>query len=192
MTEITIELEGLRRRLDHLPQPEPGDGLHLPWVRERDRVKSRISFLEGALAALDSYGTHVYEGASQLERTRERLRMITPKLPDSVSFERALEELERGETLNALAQFRRALELAFRDILAREDRVPPRTSGAGQLLKTMQRKGLVPSGSDHHMSYAIAVANRAIHGEEMNVEQGREAISGGIRALAEILDSLQH
>lgn len=87
----------------------------------------------------------------------------------------ALRDVAEGETWNALARMRREfeLELAARLDLDQGSRRP---MAAGQLLAVAVKQGVVPADLASSIRYAISVANRAVHGEEVPPDAAVEAI----------------
>jgi hypothetical protein len=100
------------------------------------------------------------------------------------SIVRARQALAEGDTWQALARLRRAIET---DLRSRAERhhvdVPPR-AGAGRLLQALQRAHVVTEENAGPLRYAIDVANKAIHGEPVSVEQADDAVYAASRALA--------
>jgi len=97
----------------------------------------------------------------------------------------AVHALAGGETWNALARMRRALEMALASRLSEAGIVLGR-GGAGSMLSLATRIGLLPAGSQGPLRHALQVANSAIHGEEARPDAALEAILTIDRALHEL------
>lgn len=93
----------------------------------------------------------------------------------SKSGERALQDVAEGESWNALARMRRELEIA---LASRVDRSVTRTRrmAAGQMLAVAAKQGAIPPESASPLRYALSVANRAVHGEEISADSAVEAV----------------
>ena len=87
----------------------------------------------------------------------------------------AYSSIAEGETWNALARIRRALELRLRELLQGTVDVRPRMA-AGQMLALATQLGLVDPDSGSSLRYAVQVANRAIHGEDVDAYAAVEAV----------------
>jgi len=132
-----------------------------------------------------------YVGSSdELSRTEE------PVLPKNLKYTREREPvfediervLEEGETWNALAQLRHYIEISLRQFALNWDPKPLDISSAGRLIIFLDNRNLISPNSANFLRYAIAVANRGIHGHELRYDVARKAISS-----AEIgLDLLLH
>lgn len=88
---------------------------------------------------------------------------------------RALGDVAAGESWNALARMRRDLEMVLADRLNQvgTDR---RRMAAGQMLAVAAKEGVVPPESVAPLRYAISVANKAVHGEDVSADSAVEAI----------------
>jgi hypothetical protein len=88
---------------------------------------------------------------------------------------RALRDVAAGQSWNALARMRRDLEIALRSRLdqAGTDR---RRMAAGQMLAVAAKEGVVPSEAVEPLRYAISVANKAVHGEDVPAGAAVESI----------------
>src|SRR4051812_35090489 len=100
------------------------------------------------------------------------------------SFLAARQALTSDDTWHALAELRRSIEVELRAIAQRREiEVPPR-AGAGQLLRALERAEAAPPEVVQPLRYAVDVANRAIHGEDVSPGLAEEAFYTADRALA--------
>jgi hypothetical protein len=99
-----------------------------------------------------------------------------------------LRALESGDVWQALAQLRRAIELELRTIAERRDIPVPRRVGAGGLLAALARSGGLSEEAVGPLKYAIDVANRAIHGEDIPPGVAYEAFEATESALRRLTD----
>jgi hypothetical protein len=97
-------------------------------------------------------------------------------------LEKVRASIDSGEFWDALARLRRLIERR----LARLSDLPSGQTarGAGRLLRNLVRNGTVPQSVEHQLGYAISVANRGVHGEEVERGEVEEALHGAIYALS--------
>ncbi len=58
--------------------------------------------------------------------------------------------------------------------------------GAGQLISAAGRLGAVPEGVMPPLRYAVSVANKAIHGEPVEVAEALEAVESADYGLSQV------
>lgn len=85
----------------------------------------------------------------------------------------AREQIVAGEVWNGLALMRRHLEIVLR---TSDPRLESARMGAGQLISAAARIGVLPPEVVPQLRYAVGVANRAIHGEPVDVAIALEAV----------------
>ncbi|WP_199422864.1 hypothetical protein [Actinotalea solisilvae] len=83
---------------------------------------------------------------------------------------------DRGDSWEALARARRALEMRLRALLTPEDRDRGARLGAGALLRLLNRRGAIDEGIADQLRYAVSVMNRGIHGDDVSQEETLEAL----------------
>jgi hypothetical protein len=101
-------------------------------------------------------------------------------LPPQVA--RAKAALDRGDIVGALAQLRLGVELELRSLAALSD-VPEARAGLSVLVRRLNQVGAVDASEARGLSYAIRVANGALHGEPVAASQAGEALDVASRAL---------
>ena len=149
-----------------------------PKVRQRvTRLLERLeSFLGGP--EIESSTGFEYESHDLSE-----LPDPTPTPPNDLLA--AQRELPEGEVWNGLARIRRIIELHLRDI-AQKHGVASEKAGAGQLLRTLKERGIIPTDAEHHLQYAISVANKGVHGVDVPLNDAAEAFEHAAYGLARI------
>lgn len=95
--------------------------------------------------------------------------------PQTLTAQRALREVADGESWNALARMRRTLEMAVAQRFE-EAHGKQRRLAAGQLIAVAAKRGVIPRDAPDTLRYAISVANRAVHGEDVPPDVAVEAI----------------
>ncbi|WP_019180275.1 hypothetical protein [Microbacterium yannicii] len=93
----------------------------------------------------------------------------------SQSGEKALRDVAEGESWNALARMRRELEIVLASRLD-PSVTATRRMAAGQMLAVATKQGAISPESASPLRYALSVANRAVHGEEISADSAVEAI----------------
>jgi hypothetical protein len=88
-----------------------------------------------------------------------------------------------GEIWNGLALMRRNLEIVLR---ALDPALAKSRMGAGQLISRVEKSGHLAPEAAHHLRYAVQVANRAVHGDEIDVGVALEAMDSADYALGRI------
>ena len=106
--------------------------------------------------------------------------------PLTTAGQRAISELNSGETWNALALMRRELETTLAERMPISNAGPPRV-GAGRLAGLAAKQGIISPQVAAELRYPISVANAAIHGEEVSPDAALEAIFIMDRAINEIV-----
>jgi len=103
------------------------------------------------------------------------------------AFPEARMQLARGNVWNALASVRRDLEKALTQLAERRG-LEIKRRGLGSLIGELDRRGELPEGLVRDLRYATSVANRGVHGEDVEVGQATEAIDVAERTMRWILD----
>ena len=103
------------------------------------------------------------------------------KLSDEFRF--ILKEVRTGEPWNALARLRRHIEITLKNMaqiydFPQQGHIPVR-----KLLNFLERNLLIDESISRHLSYAISVCNKAIHGVDVSVGEAEEAIFSAQKAL---------
>ena len=96
---------------------------------------------------------------------------------DNRELEKVNIELQTGEVWNALAQLRRFVEIQLRAVCESVGLRENQMKGAGQMLRLLRNRKLVDETTSRRLEYAIHVCNQAIHGREVTVDQGFEALA---------------
>lgn len=145
--------------------------------------------------AIASRFDHLFARLSDYVGTTEGMReeeAVSPPLgttsapPVVPEIQPVIHELETGERWNALARLRRLLELRLREYLASRGVPDDKIRSAGQMVRFALQHQLLDESLAHQLRYAIGVANRAVHGEEVSEAEAQEAV--GIAQYA--LDSI--
>lgn len=147
------------------------------------KVRQRVTrFLERLEAFVG--GPEIESSPIALEsRDIPELPHQTPKPPSDLL--EAQRELLEGEVWNGLARIRRIIELRLRDIAQKHD-VPSKRTGAGQLLRTLKERNIIPVDAQRHLQYAISVANKGVHGIDVVGNEAVEAFEHAAYGLARI------
>lgn len=95
----------------------------------------------------------------------------------------ARDQILRGEVWNGLALMRRQVEILLRQS---DPSLQSARMGAGQLISAAERVGSLPRGVVPQLRYAVGVANKAIHGEPVDVGVALEALQSADYALQHI------
>lgn len=85
----------------------------------------------------------------------------------------AREQILAGDVWNGLALMRRHLEIAIRQS---DPQLEAARMGAGQLITAAVRIGALPQEVVPQLRYAVNVANKAIHGEPVELDIALEAV----------------
>lgn len=128
-------------------------------------LDSVVQFLGGSGVAVESAPDH---RAYSMQTGDSR------RVPADPELAKAVESLNQGEIWNALARSRRRLEVELRERLGGERRGA--RLGAGGLLRLLVRSGDLDVGTSGALQYAVAVANRGVHGEDVDPGEAMEAI----------------
>lgn len=94
--------------------------------------------------------------------------------------------LDTGDTWRSLAQLRRAIEIALRSVAEQRDIRVPEKAGAGRMLSILDRHHGVPDDAAGPLRYAVNIANRAVHGEDVSPGLAFEAFDSAETALRQI------
>ena len=82
----------------------------------------------------------------------------------------------KSENWNALAKLRRDIEIFLNEIAKEKGLNLPNNISAGTLLKILTQKDIIPESAYNNLKYSISVANKAIHGLDVDIEEANEAI----------------
>lgn len=93
-------------------------------------------------------------------------------------------EIRNGQVWNALARLRRHIEITLRTLTGDEPTARP--SSAGSLVRNLAKRGAISADAAGSLQYAIQVANRGIHGEDIDPGQAEEALLSAWIGLAEL------
>jgi hypothetical protein len=95
-------------------------------------------------------------------------------------------EIDRGENWNALARLRRHIEQVLRSQARVRNLDVGERSGPVHLIERLRQADAIDSGTARELVEAVALANRAIHGEEVPWEEASRAVSIGLSAISRI------
>ena len=98
----------------------------------------------------------------------------------------ARSQLESGNLWNGLAGLRRVIESRLKDLAIRRGFKLGRV-GAGRVLGILWKKEMIPPDVARNLQYAITVANKGVHGEDVTADEALEAFLHAEHAL-QILD----
>lgn len=90
--------------------------------------------------------------------------------------------VREGNVWNGLAELRRQIEVRLRQFAQIHD-LPAERVGARRLLNSLIARKAIPEDSRALFEYAINVANRGVHGEEVSTHEALAAIVAGAQAL---------
>lgn len=91
--------------------------------------------------------------------------------------------LATQDTWQGLAQLRRSIEIELRSLARQHEVDVPANAGAGRLLNALVKSEVLPSDLARELRQAIAVANRAIHGDEISPAVAEDALYSAARVL---------
>jgi hypothetical protein len=97
----------------------------------------------------------------------------------------AQEEIMSGEIWNGLARMRREIEIALRDVL----REPPgtrRPPTIPSMWRELVHRGIIDESLGNQLGYAVHVANRGIHGDDVTQAEALEALNIADRMLRQV------
>ena len=97
-------------------------------------------------------------------------------------LKRIRDELERGETWNALARLRRHIEITLRAIAKQRDLGGTELNSAGGLLRILEKKDFINPDAAKMLKYAVDKCNRAIHGFDITYEEALDAVGEASQA----------
>jgi hypothetical protein len=106
--------------------------------------------------------------------------------PLPTSMQPVYRELQRGETWNALARLRREIEVILRKQAKKKKILPPKIRSAGKLVRELAQQEIIDPNIANQLSYAIQVANQAIHGYDVTENEAETAVKLAAAALNSI------
>ena len=127
--------------------------------------------------------------AAGIARTREVLREFTTKnesVEIPTDIKKVIDEFEDGEIWNALARLRQVIESKLRQIGRKQGYKISHLRSAGQILHILGSREIIDPQLEGPLCFAISVCNRAIHGNDVPVEEANTAIM----VAANVLDRL--
>ncbi|WP_226536442.1 hypothetical protein [Fictibacillus halophilus] len=98
------------------------------------------------------------------------------EIPLSQDSKVLLLQLESGESWNVLATLRNIIEIKLRNIAKKQGLYIEVEKSASLLLRALYNYKFISSFAYKNLAYAIMVCNKAIHGENINLEEAKEAI----------------
>ena len=140
--------------------------------------------IEGKLNAVidkveDFFGS-AEDAPDQSPRSESTPEINLSGLPDE--YDVFLDELRRGELWNCLAKLRLFAEQKLGTLAAVEGLDVSHQRSARQLLRALSISVPLDNEILSHLDYAITIANRAIHGEEVEDDIALEAVQSAIVA----------
>lgn len=143
----------------------------------RKRVNSFLARLEDFVGKDEEMAPS--ERAPQIRPDRVPA-LVRPKL------ELVQSRLERGYIWDALSSLRRLIEIELSQVAQVHGVVLPDRAGAGRKLQLLQQRELIAPDVAEELRYAIAVANRGVHGLDVGSDEAFEALRHAQNALGEI------
>jgi hypothetical protein len=122
---------------------------------------------------------------ARVDELLEQPEWETEPAGNSPQLQAASNALQRGEVVAGLAHLRLAIEIALTDLAAGYEISP--TRGAGPLLRRVTQAELLSAQQAQALSRAIRLANGALHGESVSIDEAIEAFTSardGLKALA--------
>ncbi len=131
---------------------------------------------------VDDYISKIEAFVGTEVKTKQEIETLKPetevkKIPVLDDFIKVIDEINSGEIWNGLARLRRFIEKTLRDIAEKKGVAIDRPLSAGQLLHMLSSKEVISEDIFEEFRYAITIANRAIHGEDISLEEARQAVS---------------
>jgi hypothetical protein len=115
--------------------------------------------------------------------------LITP-IPD-VDLQKVEARIEQGALWDALAALRRTIEIRLIDLARQRGMSIPTHPGAGRLVRLLKEREVLSDDVAKSLQYAIEVANRGVHGLEVNTDEATMALRQAQTALRR-LELLRH
>lgn len=104
----------------------------------------------------------------------------------SVEYDDVLKELRFGEPWNALAKLRRHLEITIKKLFSKYNLQYKDIFSVTKQLHLLEREEIITKNDFENLKYSISVANKAIHGIDINEKEAEEAIYTSGIVLAEL------
>lgn len=127
--------------------------------------------------------------ATEIAQEKQETEQPEPRASSeemSVEFAKVVDDLRGGEVWNALARVRRHVELRLKERAGAVGITVEGHSSAGRLLTYLERNEAIQHAAAKRLRYAIAICNRAIHGEEVTLDEAESAVYNAASGLAEI------
>jgi hypothetical protein len=100
------------------------------------------------------------------------------------SLARARQLLDQGDLWNSMGELRRQVESVLRRLVPQE--ATRQRAGAGRLLREAVARSKIDEDIGRHLSQALEVANRGVHGRDVTVPDAYQALVLASRALEAI------
>ena len=142
----------------------------------RERVNAFFARLEDFVGA---------RGEARDYIAAPQLASLPPKLNDP-ELARVESQIEEGHLWDALAGLRRTIEIRLAALAVRYGISVGPGHGAGRLATILHQRGIIPTAVAEDLRYAIHVANRGVHGIEVNAEETVSALAAAARALEQL------
>jgi hypothetical protein len=94
-----------------------------------------------------------------------------------------LQAIRVGQVWNGLALMRRILEEHLRQFARRREVELPSRAGAGRMVQVLASREALDPDTAASLRFAIDIANRAVHGEEVSMEAAETAVRQAVFAL---------
>lgn len=117
------------------------------------------------------------------EPTKPETPPITTVASGYPELEKALSQIQQNDVWNGLARLRLTIEKHLRAASERLELDVGRSS-AGRLVQALASRNVLPPDVAHHLSFAVSVANRGVHGEDVTVGEAIEAVNSSTYAFA--------
>lgn len=121
------------------------------------------------------------EDGEKSSTTSAQSSQINAGLPDARDFltlsqdlRAALNEIKTGEVWNGLARVRRDLEIKIFQV-AEANKIPVNKNSLGSLLMYLGKSGIISEDAIGNLRWALSIANRAIHGNDISRIDAEEA-----------------
>lgn len=140
----------------------------------RDRFRSTFGAIAEYVGAAEEDGK--IDSESIAAGDARELREDAARSGDS-ELNRAFFDILHGEVWNGLARARRRVESRLLEV-ANEHGIDigEGYKGAGRLVRLLSARGIVSSTTESQLRYALGVANRGIHGSDVEVNEALESL----------------
>jgi hypothetical protein len=159
---------------------------------ENENINKEINELINKLMSF--VGTNeqiIKESKREAENTNEIFNEYNVKFEGKFKdeFNKIYNELNHGESWNALAQLRRFIEISLKKFAKKNNISTDKIHSIIQLIETLKRNELIDNYSYINLKNIIYICNKAIHGEDIDINKVTKEIENGMITLYKIIEN---